>query len=800
MAVDMRARYFGEFDEGAMPPSFSVYPQYELPNSDFMVMPPAAAQVPAQQYLPAVQPMTQEAAAPYDLSGLDLSSLAGLDLSGLYGMNFGTDFGGGAMGGIYPDDPNTEFIAAPLSNKGNATSQTGGNAFEVRVDQPVRLVDHSTNQVVFEGTGYDAARKATELGQGLSDTLGRKANYSIQTADPTGNYSTVAYEKANKSTLGEIANVAGTLLPLAMIPLTAGASAGSLLASTAGKIGLGTALGAAGAGLKGDNILKGAVMGGLSSAGGQLLGPALEAGGKFGTALAPKLATAVGTGLGSTAGGLVTGQSLKNSLLGGAASGALSYLTPDITKALSGGAPASTSTGAGGGGYDGILVSATPAVAPINLNTSLGGSPNKIQQALEPKTEVPYDGLAVTGSRLGGTFGVDLGGNQFGAPGQDQSAFEKIYTEPYVSNEILVKATPATQASSVAVPVTGGLSSDVLDGIAEFEKSPIVAEGSKIEQPTSVAVPVTGGLSSDVLDGIAEFEKSPIVAEGSKIEQATPGGFTIPQTDLEVLKKVSDMETEKKEDIVVTGTDKTTPVAVTADTDLGTKSVTDTLPKLEADPELTDKKKLSVADALALLKLADGLIGGGGGGGGGGTPGSQALNPIFSAKLPTPGEGGAFKVGGLDYTTPPARSAADMYRYAMGPAMDIRAGTDLSKATSPYAGYGPGTLGEETFKRVTGMAHGGAMGYARGSSRDSFAVEGPGTGRSDDIPAVLSDGEYVIDAETVALLGDGSSKAGAKKLDEMRVKIRKHKGRNLAKGKFSVNARRPEKYLSGGRT
>jgi hypothetical protein len=97
-------------------------------------------------------------------------------------------------------------------------------------------------------------------------------------------------------------------------------------------------------------------------------------------------------------------------------------------------------------------------------------------------------------------------------------------------------------------------------------------------------------------------------------------------------------------------------------------------------------------------------------------------------------------------------------------------------------------------------AHGGSMGYARGSSRESFAVEGPGTGRSDDIPAVLSDGEYVIDAETVALLGDGSSKAGAKRLDELRVNLRKHKGRNLAKGKFSVNAKRPEKYLSGGRT
>jgi hypothetical protein len=132
--------------------------------------------------------------------------------------------------------------------------------------------------------------------------------------------------------------------------------------------------------------------------------------------------------------------------------------------------------------------------------------------------------------------------------------------------------------------------------------------------------------------------------------------------------------------------------------------------------------------------------------------------------------------------------------------MDIPRGVDLSRATSPYAGFGPGTLGEETFNRITtGMARGGPMGYARGSSRDSFAVEGPGTGRSDDIPAVLSDGEYVIDAETVALLGDGSSRAGAKKLDELRVKVRKHKGKNLAKGKFSVNAKHPEAYMRGGR-
>ena len=87
-----------------------------------------------------------------------------------------------------------------------------------------------------------------------------------------------------------------------------------------------------------------------------------------------------------------------------------------------------------------------------------------------------------------------------------------------------------------------------------------------------------------------------------------------------------------------------------------------------------------------------------------------------------------------------------------------------------------------------------------GPTRSQFAVRGPGTGRSDSIPAALSDGEYVMDAETVALLGDGSSKAGAKKLDAMRGNLRKHKGRSLAKGRFSVNAKAPEAYLSGGRT
>ena len=81
----------------------------------------------------------------------------------------------------------------------------------------------------------------------------------------------------------------------------------------------------------------------------------------------------------------------------------------------------------------------------------------------------------------------------------------------------------------------------------------------------------------------------------------------------------------------------------------------------------------------------------------------------------------------------------------------------------------------------------------------SNAVNGPGTGRSDSIDAKLSDGEYVIDAETVALLGDGSSKAGAAKLDQFRANIRKQKGKALSQGKISPDAQSPDQYLMGGR-
>ena len=79
------------------------------------------------------------------------------------------------------------------------------------------------------------------------------------------------------------------------------------------------------------------------------------------------------------------------------------------------------------------------------------------------------------------------------------------------------------------------------------------------------------------------------------------------------------------------------------------------------------------------------------------------------------------------------------------------------------------------------MAHGGQAHGGEGEHIPEFItgatghyVRGRGDGQSDDIPAMLADGEYVFDASTVSTLGNGSSDAGAKLLDAFRESLRDH--------------------------
>jgi hypothetical protein len=76
---------------------------------------------------------------------------------------------------------------------------------------------------------------------------------------------------------------------------------------------------------------------------------------------------------------------------------------------------------------------------------------------------------------------------------------------------------------------------------------------------------------------------------------------------------------------------------------------------------------------------------------------------------------------------------------------------------------------------------------------------GPGDGTSDNIPAQLSDGEYVFDANTVSLLGNGSNKAGAAKLDQLRENLRRSAAKPMSKGKQFMKAKPPAAYMGKGR-
>jgi hypothetical protein len=118
----------------------------------------------------------------------------------------------------------------------------------------------------------------------------------------------------------------------------------------------------------------------------------------------------------------------------------------------------------------------------------------------------------------------------------------------------------------------------------------------------------------------------------------------------------------------------------------------------------------------------------------------------------------------------------------------------------PQQGIMPQQQGMPPPMRKGGLPHAsnvpmveGRMDFRRGS-----AVHGEGDGQSDDIPAMLADGEYVIDAETVAQIGNGSTKAGAQALDKFREGIRAHK-RSAPINKIPPKTKALTSYLKGAR-
>jgi len=97
---------------------------------------------------------------------------------------------------------------------------------------------------------------------------------------------------------------------------------------------------------------------------------------------------------------------------------------------------------------------------------------------------------------------------------------------------------------------------------------------------------------------------------------------------------------------------------------------------------------------------------------------------------------------------------------------------------------------------LTGFAEGGEVDF-NPAEHGSHVSAGGGGGQGDRVPAMLSPGEYVWDADTVAALGDGDNASGAAALDAAREAIRAHK-RSAPPTEIPPRAFSPLYYLKSG--
>jgi hypothetical protein len=115
-------------------------------------------------------------------------------------------------------------------------------------------------------------------------------------------------------------------------------------------------------------------------------------------------------------------------------------------------------------------------------------------------------------------------------------------------------------------------------------------------------------------------------------------------------------------------------------------------------------------------------------------------------------------------------------------------GRDMLRPTTPMmAAGGPIEEMSDRNQMQTMMANGGQLFAAGGISHlgdysdGGRLLKGPGDGTSDNIPGViagkrparLADGEFVVSADVVSGLGNGSTDAGARKLYAMMDRVRK---------------------------
>ena len=131
------------------------------------------------------------------------------------------------------------------------------------------------------------------------------------------------------------------------------------------------------------------------------------------------------------------------------------------------------------------------------------------------------------------------------------------------------------------------------------------------------------------------------------------------------------------------------------------------------------------------------------------------------------------------YKATPTKYTTNVQAYTPFTQEDINI---ASSAYTPPANYAPSTAAP-TYKQFTRedvvMPSKGIAALATGGyPRKTGQISGPGTEKSDSIPAMLSDGEFVMTAKAVRGLGKGSRREGAKRMYALMHQLE----RNAARG------------------
>ena len=174
----------------------------------------------------------------------------------------------------------------------------------------------------------------------------------------------------------------------------------------------------------------------------------------------------------------------------------------------------------------------------------------------------------------------------------------------------------------------------------------------------------------------------------------------------------------------------------------------------------------------------------------GGLAALQGMRDGYGAQMTAGGDVAQFNEGKIvkkpkKATLTGSRNIAlmDPYEASMAELNNARYGANMSQMNMPRAG----------------IAELGGLPYATGGIAAGRYLKGDGDGMSDSIPATingrqparLADGEFVVPADVVSHLGNGSSDAGAKKLYSMMDKIRQARTGN----KKQAPAVKAGKYL-----